>query len=224
VNAGESQPPRFGLEADGGTYMLSGGPAHIANIDFPGFYAEAAGGLDAARELYDSLSNPGVPGRATAKLMLHQAGRMVWLADRVKAVSEGRPALQILFYMIAAEAVAKLAVDYDGDSESWKHVLIFFAVCLNPEQRNRMHRALEWAQPPPPTSPEELADYLYGLRCDVVHEGRYFEMTVLDDVCVTAVRSVFLEGVIGASRKVARDGLLQLTPEDSRIVSRKRRS
>ena len=184
-----------GLEAEGGR-------AHIAHIDFPAFYAEAVGSLSAARELYESLSYTGSERHRTAKIMLHQVARMVWLADQVDAVARGRPALQIMFYMIAAEAVAKLGTGYDGDGESRKHVHVFFTRFLTAEQRNRMLRALEWAQPRPPSSLDELVDHLYGVRCDVVHEGRYFDMTVPDDACVRAVRSVFLEGAVGAARDV----------------------
>jgi len=71
-------------------------PLHVAAIDFPAFYAEAAGGPDIARMFYESLSNAGSEVRLTAKLILHQAGRMVWLADRIDAVARGRPALQII--------------------------------------------------------------------------------------------------------------------------------
>jgi hypothetical protein len=81
--------------------------AHIANIDFPALYAAAAGSLDAARTLYASLSYTGREEDRTAKIILHQAARMVWLADQIDAVARGRPALQIMFYMVAAEAVAK---------------------------------------------------------------------------------------------------------------------
>jgi len=182
-----------GIGAEAGGYRLDGKALHIAAIDFPAFYAEAAGSLQAAREFYDTVSTPGSPILARAQLILHQAARMVWLADRVKAVSEGRPALQILFYVIAAEAVAKLAVGYEGDQRSWPHILMFFNVFLTDEQRIEMHRALDGAQPRPGRSPDELVDYLYGLRCDVAHEGRYFDMLVTDDVCITVIRSVLSE-------------------------------
>jgi hypothetical protein len=205
-----------GLEAEGGR-------AHIAYIDFPAFYAEAVGSLSAARELYESLSYTGSERHRTAKIMLHQVARMVWLADQVDAVARGRPALQIMFYMIAAEAVAKLGTGYDGDGESRKHVHVFFTRFLTAEQRNRMLRALEWAQPRPPSSPDELVDHLYGVRCDVVHEGRYFDMTVPDDACVRAVRSVFLEGAVGAARDVAMNGVRGLTPAENQLRTRRRR-
>jgi hypothetical protein len=56
--------------------------------------------------------------------------------------------------------------------------------------------------PPPPDSPGAIADYLYEIRCDVVHRGRYFEMTVEDDACVREVRAVILEGAVQAAREM----------------------
>lgn len=61
----------------------------------------------------------------TAKLVLHQAARMIWLADRMGEFARGRPALQILFFMITAEAVAKLVFGYEGEGESKRHVDLF---------------------------------------------------------------------------------------------------
>jgi hypothetical protein len=179
-------------------------PLHVAAIDFPKLYAEAAGGLDAARALYDSLSRSGSEALGTARDIMHQAGRMVWLADRIDTVARGRPALQIMFFMIAAEAVAKLAAGYEGEGRSRAHVRLFFAKHCTAAQRARVHRALEWAQPRPTTSPDAIADYLYNIRCDVVHRGRYFEMMLPDEACIREVRAVVLEGAVHATQDLAK--------------------
>lgn len=176
---------------------------HVANIDFPEFYASVLGGLDAARTFYDSLSGSGVEAKRTAKVILNQAARMVWLADRIQEVSRGRPALPITFFIIAAEAVAKLADGFEDEGQSRHYVRQFFSVFCTKEQRARAHRALERAAPLPPTSPDAIADYLYSIRCDVVHQGRYFEMTVPSDLCVAEVRAIVLEGAAKAARDVA---------------------
>jgi hypothetical protein len=180
-------------------------PLHVANIDVPEFYASVLGGLAAARAFYDSLSGSGLVAKRTAKVILNQAARMIWLADRIQAVSKGRPALPITFFIIAAEAVAKLADGFEEEGQSRVYVRRFFSDFCTEEERARAHRALEWAIPRPPTSPDGVADYLYSIRCDVVHEGRYFEMTLPSDLCVAAVRSVVLEGAVRAATKRSRE-------------------
>src|SRR5262245_49984023 len=99
---------------------------HVARIDFAVFYADAAGGLDDARRLLEHVEGNDEGGRRAARVALHQAARMVWLADRIGEVALGRPALNILFYIIAAEAVSKLLAGYTGDFESKKYAMRFF--------------------------------------------------------------------------------------------------
>jgi hypothetical protein len=177
---------------------------HVATIDFPEFYAAAAGGLDEARALYASLSNTGSEARRTAKIILNQAGRMVWLGDQLDKVARGRPALQIMFFMIAAEAVAKLAAGFHGEGRSRQYVRKFFATYCTEAQRQRLYRAFREATPPPPSSDDEMPDYLYKIRCDVVHRGWYFDMTIdNNDACLREVRAVVLEAAVSAARKVS---------------------
>src|SRR5262245_7955519 len=146
---------------------------HIANLDFPVFYAGVAGSLAAAREFYESLS-PHSKDHQTAQLILHQVARMVWLADQIDAVAFGRPALQVMFGIIAAEAAAKLAAGYEGEKKSGEHVGLFFSEYCTAAQRERIQRALESAtlhrpglrgrhrvRPERPESPDGVADYLY---------------------------------------------------------------
>lgn len=176
---------------------------HVANIDVGEVFAPVLGGVDPARAFYASLSSSGVEARRTAKVILNQAARMVWLADRVQEVSKGRPALPITFFIIAAEAVAKLADGFEDEGQSRAYVRRFFLDFCSGEQRARAHRALRLAVPLPLPSPDDIADYLYSIRCDVVHEGKYFEMTVPSDHCVAEVRLVVLEGAVRAAQTVA---------------------
>ncbi len=113
---------------------------HVANIDFAEFYALALGGLDEARAFYESLSGSGVEAKRTAKVIVNQAARMVWLADRIQEVSKGRPALPITFFIIAAEAVAKLADCFEDEGQSRVYVRRFFSDFCSEEQRARPSR------------------------------------------------------------------------------------
>lgn len=182
-------------DADGGERR------HVADIPYADFYADTLG--EDARTFYDSLPAWGSEAVRTAKVMLHQTARMVWLADRIQEVSKGRPAVPITFYIIAAEAVAKLAAGFAKEGQSRRFVREFFAKRCTEAQRARMHRALEWATPSPPRSPDGLWEYLYRVRCDVVHEGRYFDMTVEDEVCIAEVRTVVLEAALNTARAIS---------------------
>jgi hypothetical protein len=102
---------------------------------------------------------------------------MLWLADRMDEVARGRDALQILFYLIAAEAVAKIVFCFNGEGESKKHVKLFFGQVCTEKHRALLSRAffqplsgfVTW---------ERAVEKLYEVRCDVVHEGRYFEFNL----------------------------------------------
>lgn len=148
---------------------------HIADIEFAGFYASAFPSLADAQNFYASVKS--LDGPAPAKIALHQGARMLWLADRMDDVAHGRSALQILFYLIAAEAVAKIFYGFEGEGQSRKHVMLFFSDICTEKHRELLSRAfcqtpsgfLTW---------ERTVEILYDARCDVVHEGRYFEFNL----------------------------------------------
>jgi hypothetical protein len=52
----------FGIGANAGQCDVMGGQVHIANIDFPAFYAEAAGGPSAAHSFVRVALEYGVAG------------------------------------------------------------------------------------------------------------------------------------------------------------------
>ena len=86
-------------------------------------------------------------------------------------------ALQVLFYFIAAESVSKRETNFQGRGESKRHVVRFFGDVCDERARKRLDRAfsrldktyLTW---------EEAVEFLYGVRCDVAHEGAYDELTL----------------------------------------------
>jgi len=191
---------------------------HVANIDFPVFYASAFGNDEGrAREFYESLKD------RTAKIVLHQAARMLWLGDAVDKVSRGRPALQILFFMIAAEAVAKLANAYEGESDSRKYAKQFFLTICSEDHRRLLGKAFR-----DPTgssgglSPAEAVDFLYDVRCDVVHRGQYFMLhlprpeleeedmliswkgkSLIATITAAQLRQIVLEGAVREAKELS---------------------
>jgi hypothetical protein len=104
---------------------------------------------------------------------------MLWLSDQIERLAAGRPAFQILFYLIAGELVAKIVFNFRGEGGSRKHVHRFFEeICSGDRSRlanaffelgGRGRRYL---------SREEVVDVLYEVRCDVVHEGRYYDFNM----------------------------------------------
>ncbi len=156
-------------------------PPNISRIDYARFFASAfVGGTRAARQFHDSLSSAGGQQIHNALLIMNHTARLLWLADRVERVARGRPGLQIMFFMIAAEAVAKLFDDYAGEGDSKRYALRFFASICSQEHRDRLV-ALSSGLPHAGSSPTAVAEHLYRIRCDVAHRWRYFGLNITSD-------------------------------------------
>lgn len=177
---------------------------HIANIDHPRVFASAFAGVREARKFHKSLE--GKKGaRHTALQIINQTARMLWLADKVRKVSAGRPALQIMFFMFAAEAVAKLFTDYQRESESKAHVRKFFLSICTDEHRRRLVTALtgrDSSFPRVEAEPAAVVECLYRIRCDVVHRWNYFGLYLKDEV-TAELRAIVLEGAAHAAKTLA---------------------
>lgn len=195
---------------------------HIAAIDFPEFYRDAFGGNNGAAELVTCVRR--ISGEDNqAKIVLHQAARMIWLSDRMEQFAKDRAALQILFFLIAAEAVAKLVNDVSEEGRSRQQVRSFFEDICSPNHRKLLERSFSNSKGSGFLTCREVVDFLYKIRCDVVHEGRYSEYTLKQEIPmltpagedeffiahITAgqLRQIILEGAL--------IGALRLLPEAS---------
>jgi hypothetical protein len=119
------------------------------------------------------------------KRMLHQAARLIWLSDRLaEGPARGQAALQILFFLTAAEAVSKLHDQHRADQESRSYVHRFFTDLCETRHRDRLAKAFiahykgtdvhgSVFRRLDPLTVCQAIDLLYDVRCDVVHEGRY---------------------------------------------------
>jgi hypothetical protein len=146
---------------------------HIADINLPEFFSAAFPSGEAARAFVDGVER--LNGPVPAKLALHQAARMLWLADHINEFANGRPALQILFYLIIAEAVAKIAFGFRGEGRSRTYVRRFFAEICSEEHRRQLSIAFSMPRTHQGNMTyDQAVDILYDVRCDVVHEARYF--------------------------------------------------
>ncbi len=191
---------------------------HIADIDFPRFYTEVFPSFDAAKSFYKQLEDL-PPEKNAAKIVFHQAARMVWLADQIDEVARGRPAFQVLFYLIAAELVAKITFNFEGEGESRKYVRRFFAEICSNDTRAKLAKSFSKTRSGPLSS-QDAVDLLYNIRCDVAHEGKYSsfhlplpgdafpQLTIVGDesfvahLTIQELRRMILEGALLASHKL----------------------
>lgn len=108
-----------------------------------------------------------------AKIMMHQTQRLISLSDDLPAIRKNNESLRLLFLLICAENIAKLADSFDGAGSSRAYVRNFFDWFLSPEQQRHLCSKIV-RHDLKALSLQEVADEFYGVRCDVVHEGKYW--------------------------------------------------
>lgn len=113
------------------------------------------------------------PPASPARIMMHQVQRLVTLGDELEHTHR-RDALAVLFLVICAECVAKLADGFKGEGQSKAFVRKFFSGFASTADRASLSQAFTR----PPTfenlTVDEAVELLYDIRCDVVHEGQYW--------------------------------------------------
>ncbi|MFH1798332.1 MAG: hypothetical protein ABH844_03150 [Candidatus Omnitrophota bacterium] len=153
----------------------------INSINHVEFYCSAFSSTEKAKGFIDHIKK--INGHS--KIILYQTARMIYLAEIIH--QKGRPSLQVLFFLIAAEAVAKLAYNFRGEGKSRHYVKKFFKNICNTEHQNKLSRAFRKQITEIDFMSEnyltidETIDFLYAIRCDVVHRGIYFDNLSLKD-------------------------------------------
>jgi hypothetical protein len=191
-------------------------------------YAEVFGDIEAARSFYSQIDLL-PPEKNAAKIVFHQTARMVWLADQIDLVARGRPAFQILFYLIAAELVAKITFNFKGEGESRNYVRRFFFELCSENTRISIGKSFTTMRSGP-LSCQQAVDLLYKIRCDIVHEGNYaaFHLPIsegefpqlttvgnesfLVSVTIQELRQMILEGAVLASTKLLNEASTSCNP------------
>lgn len=210
---------------------------HIGRVKFAALYADAfPGGLAESAAFYDkvifaaaaeSKAGGGGTDARRAKRFLHDAARVIWLADQIDRddIANDRPAWQVHFYTITAEAVAKRFFDFKGKGKSRHYAKTFFSDLCTNSHRALLGRAFEIARPT--SSPwksltwAEAADLLYDLRCDVAHVAQYYpflmaeyqgdittnfnieaDMALKVHLTADQLRQIIVEGVVEAAKKL----------------------
>jgi hypothetical protein len=190
---------------------------HIARIDFAKFYQSAFSSAKESRCFCERVKTL-AEKRPDPQTILHQGGRMIWLADRIDKVAGGRPSFQVMFYLTAAELVAKLVFKYNRENRSREFVQKFFEEICTEKHQTRLAQGFTDLNRSSGLTCREVIDLLYDIRCDVVHRGQYFLFNLqseessdpmmtnarpnwLSRIKLSELRQIMLEGVIQGCRK-----------------------
>jgi hypothetical protein len=117
-----------------------------------------------------------------AKIMMHQTQRLVSISDDFPKLRPKRESLQLLFLMICAEHISKLHDGFTGEGQSKKFVRRFFNQFLSRQDKDRLGSTfIDYTTTPMVALDlDKVIDLLYDLRCDVVHEGKYWAFSFHD--------------------------------------------
>ena len=110
--------------------------------------------------------------RHPAKIMMHQTQRLISIADDLPAIRSGKESLQLVFLLICAENLAKMHDHFTGEGQSRAYVRKFFEVLVSGDDRDVLEHSFTHGMRPIPL--RGIVDMLYDVRCDVVHEGKYW--------------------------------------------------
>lgn len=138
------------------------------------FYEPFFGSEGAARDFVAPLEalRLGEP-RHPAKIMMHQTQRLVSLADDIPKIRKGNETLPLLFLMVCAEHIAKLFDGFDGEGQSRAYVRNFFERFLSKQEQHELTLCIT-THDRKPVSLRAAVDMFYSVRCDTVHEGKYW--------------------------------------------------
>lgn len=152
--------------------------------------------------------------RHPAKIMMHQTQRLVSLSDELPTIRKGNESLRLLFLLICAENTAKIADGFNGEGRSKAYVRNFFSWFLLTDEQQAIRAAIT-RHDHTPLSLQAAVDTLYGVRCDIVHEGKYWgfhfhdgrapmlnsEPDVIVSITFPQFRSLVVKGCINAIRR-----------------------
>ena len=113
-----------------------------------------------------------------ARRMMLQCKRLVDISKAQENATENNHALKLFFLMVLAENSAKFYDDFDGDGQSKRYVRKFFEEMMPENCRNFLQNNLTDLHQPP--NLRYSVDFLYAVRCDVAHEGLYYNFHFKD--------------------------------------------
>ena len=166
--------------------------------------------VDACEKLQPSAANH------VAKIMMHQAQRLVSIVDDLPKFRPHQEPLQMLFLVMCAENIAKLHDGFSGEGKSRYYVQKFFANFLPQTDKDALSYGFTVnADRLPHIGFSKAVDLLYDIRCDVVHEGNYTDFVfhdrqmpmvntnpdVIAEIRLGQVRDIVVGGCINAVKE-----------------------
>jgi hypothetical protein len=149
-----------------------------------------------------------------AKIMMHQTQRLVSIADELPKLRPHQEPLQVLFLIMCAENIAKVHDGSSGEGKSRHYVQKFFANFLSQTDKDVLGCGFRdnTGVGLPAIGFSKAVDLLYGIRCDVVHEGNYTDFAfhdgctpmvntnpdVIAEIQFVEVRDIVVRGCINA--------------------------
>ena len=140
---------------------------HIAEINYKEFYKNYLSESE-FDELYKNIYN-----NDKAPKMFHQTARIISLADKLGDYIAYRPAINLLFYIMTAELVAKLYYNFEEEGKSKEYVKKFFNDFCTIDNKQKLSTSIK--KDDAYLLFEDVIDFFYKIRCDVVHEGNYYK-------------------------------------------------
>lgn len=139
------------------------------------FYKPFFATPEAARSFVESLekNKPSDP-RYPATVMMHQAQRLISIADDIDVIRPEQYSLKLFFLVICTETMSKLFQRSPENCESRHAVRFFFDQFISDHNQEVLTSAFKKPYHPKSTI-ETVADCLYDVRADVVLEGKHWE-------------------------------------------------
>ena len=178
------------------------------------FYRPHFSSQTAAEKFVDACEKlqPPAPNHV-AKIIMHQALRLVSIVDDLPKFRPHEEPLQVLFLVMCAENIAKLHDGFNGEGKSRYYVQRFFTSFLSQADKDALTYGFTLnADRLPPIGFTKAVDLLYDIRCDVVHEGNYTDFAfhdgqmpmvntnpdVITNIRLMQVRDIVVRGCINA--------------------------
>jgi hypothetical protein len=154
-------------------------PVDVCTVFYKPFFSD----LRTTEDFVNRCENlaPSDPNHA-AKIMMHQTQRLVSISDDFPRIRPQRECLQLLFLIICIETISKIHDGFRGEGKSKKYVKLFFDKFLSQTDKDCLAATFvdNSSMPMTKIGINEVIDLLYGIRCDVVHEGNYWGFSFFD--------------------------------------------
>lgn len=180
------------------------------------FYEPHFASVREAKDFVQSCEclHPSAPNHIV-KIMMHQAQRLVSIADDLPRIRPRQEGLQVLLRMMCSENIAKLHDRFEGEGKSRYYVQQFFKKFLSEsDKRNLSYGFALNTDGLPSIGFPKAVDLLYKIRCSVAHEGSYHNFAfhdgrsemvntnpnVIAKISLVQVRGIVVRGCINAAK------------------------